>query len=246
MTSISGLFSVLLALHIGSSFEPFVERPQSSEASGKPIQKALDCTERTTPKHVKYRIATRTRTSDGGLFLHISLRKDDFNYEALLTLACRLTSDWSKEPKVFVSIFDNYDSARRYVYPWEQEKPAGWKRFEASLRAYYLNDPSKHEHWIAWYADPANKDNKEGKTVVDIRETPRGSQSSPPWLRARDDATSWPPLTPAEPLMTQLSAPLPVPLRGGRVLPGVQRAALAHRQFHAGIGADRPERAQAV
>src|SRR5258708_32481769 len=175
MTKGSGLSAAIIALLFASSFGARAAAPQSSQGSEKPAQRALDCAKRATTNHVKYRIARRTRTSDGGLFLHISVPKDDFNSQALLTLACQLTSNWSNQPKVFVSIFDNYEYAKHYVYPWEQEKPADWQKFEVSLRASYLRDPTKHEHWIAWYADPAHKD-KEGKTVVDIQETPRTSE----------------------------------------------------------------------
>src|SRR5260370_18889929 len=107
MTKGSGLSAALIALLFASSFGPRAAAPQSSQGSEKPAQRALDCAKRATTKHVKYRIARRTRTSYGWLFLHISVPNDDFNSQALLTLPCQLTSNWSNQPKQLASICNN-------------------------------------------------------------------------------------------------------------------------------------------
>ena len=153
----------MLAMMAGALFSL---PPRTLVAAQNQSEERSDCS-RVAIRTIKYRIARKDRTKDGGLFLHISVSKKDFEPSTLLALACRLDSDWHNEPNVFVSIFDSYKSAKGYIYPWAPEKPPHWNRYEASLRASYLRDPAKHEHWIAWYADPLNK---EGKTVVTLEQ----------------------------------------------------------------------------
>lgn len=108
-------------------------------------------------KKIAYQIGTRTRTNDGVLLLNISTNKTNFQHDTLIALACQLSANSTTESRIFVQIFDSQRSARRYVPQWQDEKPPDWQKNLASLRASYLRDSAKHEHWIAWYTDATHK-----------------------------------------------------------------------------------------
>lgn len=101
----------------------------------------------------KYRVARKTRLTTGSLKVHISIHKDQFTTAALSALACRLARDFHNDD-VLVLIFDDFDSARRYVTPWVEEKPPNWKKYARSWRATYSREAQKHEHWIRWDINP--------------------------------------------------------------------------------------------
>ncbi len=86
--------------------------------------------------------------------MHVSIHKDQFERSDLIALACRLARDFSEEDELFAQIYDDFDSAKRWLGPWEQEKPAGWEKYDRSFRAGYLRDVQKREHWIIWDTNP--------------------------------------------------------------------------------------------
>jgi hypothetical protein len=107
-------------------------------------------------KAPKYKIARRIKTVDGKTIIHVSIAKDRFTPADLSRLACQFDQDFRAEGAVLVLIFDDYQSAKRYVSRWAQEKPNTWQQDERSQRASYIREP-KGLHAIAWYADPLNK-----------------------------------------------------------------------------------------
>ncbi len=115
----------------------------------------------------RYRIAYRDTTD--AFFLRISIRKDQFTRAAMVALACRLARDFPQD-EVLIQVFDDHDSAKRYVSPWEQEKPPGWTKYERSFRAIYFHKVATHEHWIWWYVDPEKTRNE----AIDICLSPGG------------------------------------------------------------------------
>lgn len=129
----------------------------------KPEPDCLDCRKQELGKPPKYRVAWKwkSRTGDRDRLVHISINKEYFSRPGLLALACRLDKDFTSESRVLVWIFDDYESARRYVAPWEPEKPEGWQEHEVSLRGYYMRDVTAGKHWIAWYSDPLHKTGEE-------------------------------------------------------------------------------------
>jgi hypothetical protein len=115
--------------------------------------RCLDCGKLFRTQALKYRIGFETRTSTGGLIVYISIPKDRFTKDSLSALACRLNRDFPSND-VLVMIFDEFVAAKRYVSPWQQEKPRGWKKYDASWRATYIRDVKQNKHTIAWYVDP--------------------------------------------------------------------------------------------
>jgi hypothetical protein len=116
--------------------------------------------------------------------IHISISKEHFNREELLILACKLNQDFNLGVATVVRIFDNRDSAKKYTSPWEPEKPAGWMQHEKALRAYYIRDFAKGDHWLSWYSDPDKKKETflhlsipEGNPTVQRCQTARVSSS---------------------------------------------------------------------
>ncbi len=116
-------------------------------------------------KSPRYRVARRTKTVDGKSIIHISIGEGRFGSDDLVTLACVLNKDFRKDGNVLVLIFDNYESARRYVSRWAQEKPKTWQKDERSQRASYIRDSTLKMHSVAWYSDALNK---QGETRVHI------------------------------------------------------------------------------
>jgi hypothetical protein len=104
-----------------------------------------------------YRIASRTRTDTGGYLVRVSIDSKKFTPHDLVFLACRFDSDFEKENDVVVLIFDSYQSARRYVAPYSQEKPPTWQKDETSQRATYVRQTAKGVHSIELYRDPLTK-----------------------------------------------------------------------------------------
>ncbi len=116
------------------------------------LKPCLNCETVNRKTSPKYRVARRIKSTTGGLTVYVSIHKDQFTKAGLTALACRLTQDFANKD-LLVQIFDNFDSAKKYVTPWQQEKPAHWKEYERSLRATYLRDASKNQHWIIWDVD---------------------------------------------------------------------------------------------
>ena len=150
MRILARAFSTLFCLGM------LVPGSQAQEAK----QNCLNCETFPRSASPKYRVVRKAGTKNSGLIVNITIRKDQFTREALTALACRLTTDFAGTD-VLVRIFDDLQSAKNYVDPWQQEKPAGWTKYENSLRATYIREPRKNIDWIGWYLDPEKKQQEE-------------------------------------------------------------------------------------
>jgi hypothetical protein len=127
--------------------------PVSASQRQETQQACLKCETIARKAAPKYRVARKIHgATRDDLMVYVSIPKDQFDRAHLLALACRLARDF-REENLLVQIFDDFNSAKLYQAPWQQEKFAGWQERERSWRATYTRDVSKNQHWIAWYVD---------------------------------------------------------------------------------------------
>jgi hypothetical protein len=108
-----------------------------------------------TANDLKYRIALKYRDADGTLVLHVVPgRHFQLDREGFIVLACKLRKDFGAEAEVFARIFDNNDSAKKYVDPSAQHKPRDWQIYAKSFKAFYSWRPKAKQNFVVWDFDP--------------------------------------------------------------------------------------------
>ena len=113
----------------------------------------IPCDKHTTSKTTRYHVAVDYRDANGTRVMRISAQDNRFDRDDLLELACRLHRDFDGESKLFIYIFDNKSAAKKYVSPSDRHKPADWKSYAKSFRAFYSWEAGS-SHWIVWDFDP--------------------------------------------------------------------------------------------
>jgi hypothetical protein len=104
---------------------------------------------------LKYRVAVRYRNGNGTLVMHISPRGHvRLDRDGVIAFACKLRNDFAAESDVFVLVFDSESSAKKYVDPSAQHKPADWQIYAKSFKAFYVWNPKSHQNFIVWDFDP--------------------------------------------------------------------------------------------
>jgi len=98
-------------------------------------------------KRFQYLIAVKYRNADGTLIMHVVPRRNvQLDREGFIVLACKLRKDFGAEAEVFVRIFDNNDSAKKYVDPSGQHKPPDWQIYAKSFKAFYSWKPKSKQN----------------------------------------------------------------------------------------------------
>jgi len=117
------------------------------------VSQCIPCAKPSTSKTARYHIAVNYHDGNGTRVIRISAQDNRFDRDNLLELACRLHRDFGGEKKLFVLIFDNKAAAKKYVSPSDRHKPADWKSYAKSFRAFYSWNAGS-SHWIVWDFDP--------------------------------------------------------------------------------------------
>ena len=87
--------------------------------------------------------------------MHISPRSHiRLDRDGVIAFACKLRSDFAAETDVFVLLFDNESSAKKYVDPSTQHKSADWQTYAKSFKAFYSWNSRTHQNFVVWDFDP--------------------------------------------------------------------------------------------
>ena len=149
------VFSVLLCISLPYTNAQDVDSKIAGKVGAGSESQCTSCESMIGISELQYRVAVRYRNREGTLVMHIAPRSHvRLDRNGVIAFGCRLRSDFAAETDVFVRVFDNESSAKKYVDPSAQHKPADWQTYAKSFKAFYSWNPKTHRNCVVWDFDP--------------------------------------------------------------------------------------------